>query len=120
MSSCNNINSSDELINHIPDQTQILIRLYKSEATDLNDHLKRFLDFDELENVQEQLKVLKGYNPENEGLLSFVQLERDKLDFILVKEYKDALAIRSDSIASFDYDGEKIHSRSFENATLYS
>lgn len=110
MSSCNNINSSDELINHIPDQTQILIRLYKSEATDLNDHLKRFLDFDELENVQEQLKVLKGYNPENEGLLSFVQLERDKLDFILVKEYKDALAIRSDSIASFDYDGKNTQS----------
>ncbi len=121
LNSCNNLNSSDELINHIPDQTQILLRLpKKSETSDLNYHLNRLLSFEEFENVQEQLKVLNGYNPENEGLLSFVQLERDKLDFILVKEYKEPLPIRSDSIAEFDYEGEKTHSRSFENATLYS
>ncbi len=121
LNSCNSLGTSDELINHIPDQTELLIRLQKGTSfQEQSSHMKRFSSFKEFNSVQEQLRVLKGYNPTNEGLLSFVEIEKDKFDFILIKKYQEALPILSDSIASLSYDGQEIHSRSFEKATLYS
>lgn len=120
--SCNNFNdSSNELINQVPEQTQLLIKLKGDETSeDLSSHLNRLLSFEEFKNVKEQLALLNKFSSKKEGLLSFVQLEKDKLDFILIKKNKEQLPSLTASLTTSIYDNQELQLYQFGDEFIYS
>ena len=118
--SCNQLNSSsNELIHHIDDRTEVLISLQEiNTESKQNFMLNRFYSFKELEAIKAPLALLKQIDQNNKGLLSFVPLEKDKLDFLYLFKSKEPLNVDFNTTTT-TYDSQLLYTYQQEEYFLY-